>query len=155
MVPCCSEHDAGTGRVWLDSVSCMGTEDSLTLCDNSGLGQDDRGHSIDVGIRCDRDPPTTTTLPTTTTTTTGPTTIPDVGKYVVQSTVKVPFEAALPIEAAVGLEGQSLVESVYKISTKYLIESAPPVSKYWLLREFMVGKLLKEDLVISKHMSVP
>ncbi len=34
------------------------------------------------------------------------------------------------------------------------MECAPSVAKYWLLREFMVGKLLKEDLVISKHMSV-
>ncbi len=35
--------------------------------------------------------------------------------------MKVPFEAALLIEATVGLESQSLVERVYQNATKYLL----------------------------------
>ncbi len=39
--------------------------------------------------------------------------------------MKVPFEAVLLIEAAVGLDSHSLVERVYILKpTKYLIESA-------------------------------
>ena len=76
-----------------------------------------------------------------------------VWQYIVP--VRVPVEAALLIEASVGLEGHSLVEHVcIKIQQSILIESAPFVANYWLLHEFMVGEFLKEDLVISKPMSV-
>ena len=43
---------SGTGRIWLDDVSCTGSESRLTYCTNRGIGSNNCGHSEDVAIYC-------------------------------------------------------------------------------------------------------
>ena len=42
----------GSGPVWMDNVQCMGDEESLVKCPNSGLGMHDCDHSKDAGVQC-------------------------------------------------------------------------------------------------------
>ena len=41
----------GNENIWLDDVSCMGTENSIFMC-NILLDSHDCQHSQDVGIKC-------------------------------------------------------------------------------------------------------
>ena len=43
---------AGTGQIWLDNVSCRGTETRLIDCPANPLGTHNCGHVEDAGVRC-------------------------------------------------------------------------------------------------------
>jgi hypothetical protein len=48
-------HGRGTGKVWLNSMQCAGTETSLESCTHNGWGNVDswcNRHEGDVGIVC-------------------------------------------------------------------------------------------------------
>ena len=41
-----------TGTIWLDDVTCVGTERRLEMCLHNGWGIENCGHAEDVGLRC-------------------------------------------------------------------------------------------------------
>ena len=43
----------GTGSIWLDEVSCYGTESTLVSCSHNGLGSNDCDHYEDAGVYCE------------------------------------------------------------------------------------------------------
>lgn len=42
----------GSGRIWLDDVTCKGTETSIDKCHHRGWGIDNCAHTEDSGIMC-------------------------------------------------------------------------------------------------------
>ena len=42
----------GSGIIWLDDLQCLGNEDSLLYCSNSGIAQHNCRHSEDAGVVC-------------------------------------------------------------------------------------------------------
>ncbi|XP_031565170.1 deleted in malignant brain tumors 1 protein-like isoform X2 [Actinia tenebrosa] len=42
----------GTGQIWLDDVSCKGTETSIDKCRHGGWGHHNCDHSEDIGVVC-------------------------------------------------------------------------------------------------------
>lgn len=42
----------GAGRIWLNSVACVGTEARLIDCPADPIGQNDCAHSTDAGVLC-------------------------------------------------------------------------------------------------------
>ena len=47
-----SDVPDGTGQIWLDNVSCRGTETRLIDCPANPLGTHNCGHMEDTGVRC-------------------------------------------------------------------------------------------------------
>ncbi|XP_028411924.1 deleted in malignant brain tumors 1 protein-like isoform X2 [Dendronephthya gigantea] len=44
----------GSGRIFLDEVSCTGTEQNISSCSHSGWGISDCSHNEDAGVECSR-----------------------------------------------------------------------------------------------------
>ena len=42
----------GSGTIWLDEVSCNGTETDIVFCPHNAWGSHDCGHDEDVSVRC-------------------------------------------------------------------------------------------------------
>uniref|UniRef100_A0A5F5PXX0 Lysyl oxidase homolog n=2 Tax=Equus TaxID=9789 RepID=A0A5F5PXX0_HORSE len=47
-----AKYGPGTGRIWLDNLSCSGTEKSVTECASRGWGNSDCTHDEDAGVIC-------------------------------------------------------------------------------------------------------
>ena len=44
---------SGSGRIWLDDIECIGSEQNLTSCSHKGWGNSDcSDHSKDAGVEC-------------------------------------------------------------------------------------------------------
>ncbi|NXN85864.1 MARCO protein, partial [Bombycilla garrulus] len=43
---------AGTGQIWLDDVTCVGIESSITECRKRSWGENNCSHGEDVGVEC-------------------------------------------------------------------------------------------------------
>lgn len=42
----------GSGLIYFDDVGCIGNEQTVFDCSNSGVGNNDCDHSEDAGVRC-------------------------------------------------------------------------------------------------------
>uniref|UniRef100_A0AAZ1X021 SRCR domain-containing protein n=1 Tax=Oreochromis aureus TaxID=47969 RepID=A0AAZ1X021_OREAU len=51
-VPQSAHFGAGTGKIWLDNLSCSGNESSLTECQHSGFGSNRCEHGQDAAVIC-------------------------------------------------------------------------------------------------------
>ena len=47
-------YGSGSGRVWLDQVSCSGSESRLEYCSHSGWGNSNCFHIEDAGVHCSK-----------------------------------------------------------------------------------------------------
>jgi len=51
--PGSAQFGQGTGRIWLDSVQCNGTEGRLEVCRYEGWGNTSCYHSNDASVVCE------------------------------------------------------------------------------------------------------
>ncbi|KAJ8040673.1 Deleted in malignant brain tumors 1 protein [Holothuria leucospilota] len=49
---CCADFGEGLGRIWLDDVSCTGSESNIASCGDKGWGNHNCVHGEDAGVRC-------------------------------------------------------------------------------------------------------
>lgn len=45
-------HGQGTGRIWIDEVTCSGSESHIYDCRNAGWGNHDCSHGEDASVEC-------------------------------------------------------------------------------------------------------
>ncbi|XP_063405745.1 deleted in malignant brain tumors 1 protein-like [Mytilus trossulus] len=48
-----AHYNEGVGKIWMDDVSCDGSEKDIVECKFAGWGQHDCGHHADVSVDCD------------------------------------------------------------------------------------------------------
>ena len=63
-----NRYGSGSGRIWLDEVTCRGNESSIVNCPREPFGDNDCSHSEDVSISCASSGNTSTVFPIFTTT---------------------------------------------------------------------------------------
>ncbi|XP_065327307.1 deleted in malignant brain tumors 1 protein-like [Pelmatolapia mariae] len=51
--PANAQFGQGNGPIWLDDVTCLGTESQISECRHRGFGSHDCGHSEDAGVVCE------------------------------------------------------------------------------------------------------
>ncbi|XP_076741511.1 scavenger receptor cysteine-rich domain-containing protein DMBT1 [Maylandia zebra] len=51
--PTNAQFGQGSGPIWLDDVTCIGTESKISECRHGGFGSHDCGHSEDAGVVCE------------------------------------------------------------------------------------------------------
>ncbi|XP_042077558.1 deleted in malignant brain tumors 1 protein [Haplochromis burtoni] len=51
--PTNAQFGQGNGPIWLDDVTCIGTESKISECRHGGFGSHDCGHSEDAGVVCE------------------------------------------------------------------------------------------------------